>query len=157
MQLQTVEAEKKFEIQKAEKECQKRVQEIELKLRRAESQLHFKTRTLADVDRERNRILSNLKRLEKRTKNISSTLTPTPMSQEPPLPTTTLSYPETPVSEYDSPTPYDILNANEALSTLMEHFREVSSRSYVVFLRDSYSSDLQHTHTHLKKTHAQIQ
>ena len=37
--LQTVEAEKKFEIQKAEKECQERVQEIELNLRRAESQL----------------------------------------------------------------------------------------------------------------------
>ena len=127
-----MEAEKKFEIQKAEKECQERVQEIELNLRRAESQLHFKTRTLADVDRERNRLLSNLKRLEKRTKNISSTLTPTPMSQEPP---TTPTYPETPVSDYDSPTPYDILNANDALSTLMEHFREVSSRSYSKLLK----------------------
>ncbi len=127
-----MEAEKKYEIQKAEKECQERVHEIELNLRRAESQLHFKTRTLADVDRERNRLLSNLKRLEKRTKNISSTLTPTPMSQEPP---TTLTYPETPVSDYDSPTPYDILNANDALSTLMEHFREVSSRSYAKLLK----------------------
>ena len=128
MQLQTVEAEKKFEIQKTEENCQKRLQEIESNLRRAESQLHFQTRTLADVDRERNRLL---KRLQKETISENSTLNRIPMSQKTPI---SISQ-ENSVSRSDSLTPYEILNANDALCTLTEHFREVSSRSYSKLLK----------------------
>ena len=127
-----MEAERVFEIQQTEKQCKERVQEIESNLRRAESQLHFKTRTLAEEIAEKNRLVSSLKKLRKGEDNNTIIATPSIDSS--------ISS-ENVVKKKMCPTPYDVLNANDALSTLLEHFRkDGSSRSYNKLLKWTHDS-----------------